>query len=270
MQSLYCNNCDKLGHIFHTCRKPIVSYGIIVFRRNKINNDIEYLSVCRKHSFGYIDFMRGRYSVNNRIKIKDIIYEMTNKEKKGILEKSFMELWKDLWGSTSNYYYINEKTFAQEKYNILLNGIMINNDFYNSFILIHECNSSWDMPEWGFPKGRKNFKEFHRQCAIREWCEETGFTPKNLDIIHNIDLLHEIVIGSNYKTYKDSYYLAKYVEHLSNNSDVIYFQKLEIGNAKWLTFDKLLQKIRPYNLERINIIKKVNLLLNKSTQYIYG
>jgi ADP-ribose pyrophosphatase YjhB (NUDIX family) len=270
MQVSYCNNCDKTGHTFHSCRKPIVSYGIIVFRRNKINNEIEYLTVCRKHSFGYIDFMRGRYSVNNRIKIKDIIYEMTNKEKKDILEKSFMELWKDLWGSSRNSYYINEKTFAQEKYNMLYNGIMVNNDFYNTKILVNECDSSWDMPEWGFPKGRKNYKEPVRDCAIREWCEETGFSVNNLDIIDNIEMLHEIVIGSNYQTYKDSYYIAKYVDQPENDSDTIYYQKLEISNAQWLPYDKLMGNMRHYHLERINIIKKVDSLLNKSTQYIYG
>jgi len=265
----YCNNCDKNGHTFNNCRKPITSYGIIVFRKNKMNEP-EYLTVCRKHTFGYIDFMRGHYAINNKIKIKDIINEMTNKEKIDILNKSFIELWSDLWGPQHVSYFINEETFACEKYNTLLNGIMVNNNYYNTASLIKESKTSWSMPEWGFPKGRKNYKEEMLHCAKREWCEETGFTSKNLDIIENIDMLHEIVIGSNYKTYNDTYYIAKFVDIDSNDSDIIHYQKLEISNAAWMTFDKLLKYIRPYHFERINIIKKVDLLLNKSSQYIYG
>ena len=28
----YCNNCEKIGHTFSNCRKPLVSHGIITFR----------------------------------------------------------------------------------------------------------------------------------------------------------------------------------------------------------------------------------------------
>jgi hypothetical protein len=39
----------------------LTSYGIIVYR--KVNNKNEYLMVRRKNSFGYIDFIRGKYSL---------------------------------------------------------------------------------------------------------------------------------------------------------------------------------------------------------------
>lgn len=269
MQS-YCNNCDKIGHTFHTCRKPIVSYGVIAFRKNPETSCIEYLSVCRKHTYGYIDFMRGKYSINNKEQIKDIIFEMTNKEKKNILESSFIQLWQELWGSANSPYFINEKIFASEKFKMLSRGIQINNDFYNTKQIIEESDTSWESPEWGFPKGRKNFKEIPRSCAIREWCEETGFSSQNIDIIDNIELLDEIVIGSNYQTYKDSYHIAGYVDIPINDSNTINFQKIEISDAGWFSYDELIKKIRPYHKERINIIKKIDSLLNKSSQYIYG
>jgi hypothetical protein len=30
-----CNNCFKIGHQIHSCKLPILSYGIIVFRFSK-------------------------------------------------------------------------------------------------------------------------------------------------------------------------------------------------------------------------------------------
>ena len=61
----YCNNCGLTGHIFSNCKYPITSVGIIAFRYN--NNNIEYLMIRRKDTIGYIEFMRGKYSINQDI-----------------------------------------------------------------------------------------------------------------------------------------------------------------------------------------------------------
>ena len=100
-KNIVCNNCMKMGHYHHQCRLPIISYGIILFRMKKhTDNDdddtcknqittitktpFEYLMICRKNTFGYIDFVRGNYSINNTIQIQIIIDEMTNDEKEQI------------------------------------------------------------------------------------------------------------------------------------------------------------------------------------------
>jgi len=31
----YCNNCGKYGHLYHQCKTPITSFGVIVFRMNE-------------------------------------------------------------------------------------------------------------------------------------------------------------------------------------------------------------------------------------------
>ena len=58
-----CNNCGKQGHLFHQCKLPITSYGIILFRKSE--SGLQYLMIRRKDSFGYIDFIRGKYSPYN-------------------------------------------------------------------------------------------------------------------------------------------------------------------------------------------------------------
>ena len=55
-----CNNCGKSGHISNLCKLPIVSYGIVAFRI--CDGKPEYLMIRRKDTFGYIDFIRGKYS----------------------------------------------------------------------------------------------------------------------------------------------------------------------------------------------------------------
>ena len=64
MSDNYCNNCGKQGHLYHQCKLPITSNGIIAFRIN--NNNIEYLMICRKDSLGYIDLLRGKYNLYDK------------------------------------------------------------------------------------------------------------------------------------------------------------------------------------------------------------
>jgi 8-oxo-dGTP pyrophosphatase MutT (NUDIX family) len=268
----YCNNCDKYGHNFHNCRKPFESSGIVAFRKND-DGRYEYLMVCRKHSFGYIDFLRGRYSVNNKSQIIDIIFEMSNHEKDSIRNKTFEDLWLELWGSVKNSYYTNERIFAKEKFQMLMRGITIKNIFYNTISLLDECTINWVSPEWGFPKGRKNHREENKVCAIREWCEETGYKKENIDIIDNLEPYEEFVIGSNYQSYKDRYYLGMFNNINNENNSCkseIKYQKMEISDAKWVTIEEMYTLIRPYHLERLKIISKIDKLLNKYSLYIYG
>ena len=45
------------------------------------------------------------------------------------------------------------------------------------------------------------------------------------------------------------------------------YQKSEVCEVKWLNCDDCIQKIRHYNLEKINIIKKINSVLQKYRLY---
>ena len=112
-------------------------------------------------------------------------------------------------------------------------------------------------PEWGFPKGRRNYNESDLVCALREFQEETGYNKKNIDIISNIKPLQELFTGSNYKSYKHKYFLG-YIDNPTNNKN---FQRSEVSKMEWLSLDECLKKIRPYNLERIEIINNINKVL---------
>ena len=53
----YCNNCGKSGHLYHQCKIPITSIGVIAYR--KIENETQFLLIRRKDTLGFIDFIRG-------------------------------------------------------------------------------------------------------------------------------------------------------------------------------------------------------------------
>ena len=63
---------------------------------------------------------------------------------------------------------------SREKFNSLKVGIKLQSNEYNLESLINECENNWNEPEWGFPKGRRNFQEKDLTCALREFEEETG------------------------------------------------------------------------------------------------
>ena len=250
----YCNNCGKTGHIFQNCKKPIISSGIIAFRKK--NNEFQYLMICRKDTLGYVDFMRGKYPTHNDLFIQNLINEMTLKEKEKIVNTDFKTLWTTLWGDFVGLQYRSEETFAEGRFNLLKDKT---NDT-NIFDLIKNSTTDWEQPEWGFPKGRRNNHENDIKCAIREFEEETGIKRDNIDVIQNILPLEEIFIGSNFKSYKHKYFVA-YIK--DSNINISNFQKSEVSNMKWFNLNDAINTIREYNLEKKAILLRVQKMLEK-------
>jgi 8-oxo-dGTP pyrophosphatase MutT (NUDIX family) len=254
-----CNNCGKQGHLFNQCKLPIISYGVIVYRYN--NDKIEYLMIRRKDSFGYIDFIRGKYLIYNIFQLQNIINEMSINEKNKILNEPFDKLWKDMWGETTHSQYKNEEMVSGKKFDIIKNGIEIDNKHVRLSDIIDNSNTNWDETEWEFPKGRRNFKEKDLDCALREFEEETGLSKNDIKIIDNIIPFEETFIGTNHKSYKHKYFLA-----YANNLDLCNltnFQKTEVSKLEWKTYEQCLQSIRPYNLEKQRVIQNVNSVLQE-------
>ena len=217
----YCNNCGKYGHALHECVLPIISIGVILYRKK--NNNIEYLMIRRKETFGYCDYVKNRMKrFNNPTCLTNVIDEMT----------------------------ISEKKYIQDKYDDEMANEIINKN-----------NTSWDEPEWGFPKGRRNNGEKDLECGLREFSEETGFKVEDIKLIENLNPYEELFIGSNLKSYKQKYYLA----YTNNNDDSVLegYQKSEVSKMMWFTIDECNNKIRPYNSEKINVINNVHTTIVK-------
>ena len=257
----YCNNCGKQGHVFNQCKIPISSNGVIAFRKRKDTNEIEYLMICRKDSLGYIDFLRGKYPLYNKEYILTLIDEMTVLEKQNLLNMEFDELWNNLWGDFIGLQYRTEEKMAKDKFIQILRGIKnCDIDSYNLETLIKESDTSWELPEWGFPKGRRNYQESDLVCGLREFEEETGYNRNYVNIIKNIMPYEEIFIGSNLKSYKHVYFLGFLDNNIMPDTP---FDKSEVSQMRWFNLEECKNQIRTYNLEKKEMISKIDNFLER-------
>lgn len=276
--TLQCNNCGNRTHNYNQCKLPIISIGGIAFRRNILkNNAIEYLMICRKHTLGYMDFMRGKYSLFNKEHILNLFNEMSIDEKMNIGSKDFSLLWNQLWNKSEgsdrntavneNIQYNTEEFLSFDKITSLKHGINNNNEFYTLKSLLEESNrmNIWSEPEWGFPKGRRNSNENDIDCGIREFLEETGYNLNDVNLIENIIPFEEIFMGSNYKSYKHKYYLF-YMEYENSMKTTVY-DNSEVSKVEWKSFDKAIECMRPYNLEKKKLITNIDMCINQYSIY---
>lgn len=271
-----CTNCGQLGHILRNCLSPITSYGIIAVRSSpeipsipqklcstrvlltgmERSNEYQFLLIQRRDSLSFIEFIRGKYNINDSEYISRLLRGMTIKEHEKLRTKTFDEIWKSVWGETSMTHRTDFEN-SEKKYKILLGE-----DKKGVQKLLDENLTEWTEPEWGFPKGRRNPHETDAHCAIREFQEETNIDRKDFELIHNIQPLTETFFGSNQVHYCHKYYLAFCNSDLSVSLTAENpHMSREIGDIRWLTLEQAIQKIRPDNVEKREILLKTGRIL---------
>jgi hypothetical protein len=117
------------------------------------------------------------------VHLQNIIDEMSMEEKNRLMNYSFSELWIMMWGDKTNIQYRHEEALSLKKFELIKNGVVVNNETINLAMLIKQSVTNWTETEWEFPKGRRNNKEKDLVCAIREFEEETGLIVKNTNVI---------------------------------------------------------------------------------------
>ena len=294
--------------------------------------------IRRKDTLGLMDFIRGKYSVNNKYYIMNMISQMTVQERAMLLEHTFDEVWEKIWdkpvappglsvNKSPSYEfgesrYKTEEMVSREKFNQLKSGVYLNqrrvdvadasalanplrksecfsagnvadasalanppmngipmiqkpqpNMFVHASLpsftmetMINECLTKWDEPEWGFPKGKRNYNESDIDCAMREFYEETGIKSRNMTfVINNLAPYEEIFMGSNYKSYKHRYFLM-YVDYNTSVAEKMTdVDKFEVSKVEWKSFNECLGAIRHYNLEKKRILSNINIVLTSCT-----
>jgi 8-oxo-dGTP pyrophosphatase MutT (NUDIX family) len=145
------------------------------------------------------------------------------------------------------------------------NGFVFNTTNINLDYFIQNSSTNWTETEWEFPKGRRNYQEKDLDCALREFEEETGILKEYIHIIENILPFEETFIGTNFKSYKHKYFLA----YINNDGDdnLLNYQEAEVSKMEWKTIDECIESIRPYNLEKKQLILNINKLLEEYRLY---
>uniref|UniRef100_A0A6C0EBU3 Nudix hydrolase domain-containing protein n=1 Tax=viral metagenome TaxID=1070528 RepID=A0A6C0EBU3_9ZZZZ len=275
----YCNNCDNYGHEYKSCPMPVTSHGIILVKLDKqtkikhtstdIKNEsigiyprdysdldtisrymnlIQFLMVRRKHSLGYIEFIRGRYKIDNIDGINFLFQQMVPEEINMIGSKSFDELWREMWNNDEEKirHFKGEYEMSKAKFEKLKNGIDV--DIPLSFYL--NIIPTYKTQEWGFPKGRRSKSEPSLVCAQREFREETSIDPSKIRIISEIKPIEENLTGTNGVKYKHIYYVAELIDDV----DIEIGENGEIGAISFFSYNDAINSIREYHLEKRQIL----------------
>lgn len=256
----YCNNCGNFGHIYKNCRHPILSYGIILYHKCNSTGKIKVVMIERKDSLSYIEFLRGKYgSIYNIDYIQLLFNRMSSKEIDQIIKNDFDKLWKDLWIHTETINFRIKKEYAKSKlnFNKIKEGYKINGRSINFEYLCNNVKNKYSSNEWEFPKGRRNKYETNKECAIREFKEETNINKDSFNIINNMIPIVEEYEGINNVKYKHVYYIGKSEDEIEleinmKNKD----QYTEIKNIEWVSEEESYNKIREYNKKKYEVINR--------------
>jgi len=268
--NIKCNNCGSLTHSTNQCKNPITSYGVIIFK--KINDTNKILMINRKDSLCYIDLLRGKYSLNNYIYIQILIDKCSITEKQRLLNEDFDNLWKKLWLIDKiDDKFIDDYNKGEKKFKKLKEGYILNEEKISLEKLINNSKTNFISPEWEFPKGRRNPNETNKNCAIREFIEETNYRKEDFELIINVIPFSENYTGENKIRYRHIYYVGKLLNYDKNiiidknNLN----QSLEISDIKWLNKEECFKKLRYYHKTREKVIDKIfNFIDNIEDYYI--
>ena len=213
--------------------------------------------VQRRNTIGLIEFIRGKYEVNNPNYIIKLFNMMTFDEKRMFREYDSFDMLRTLIGLKKEFNYRGEYTDSKTKFNTLRDDPKGN----QIHMLLDKSYTKWNSPEWGAPKGRRNNKEYDIECAIREFVEETGIKYRNINVYRNIKPLEEIYKGVNGVVYKHTYFIADIKDTIESHENITYIEKggflnSEVSNVKCFNLTECQKIIRPYYLSKLNVIKK--------------
>ena len=241
---MFCNNCGGKGHLFRTCRDPVLSCGILLIDSPTLPVDHEttnVLMIRRKDSMSFAEFMRGKYDPTNTEYLSVLIKNMSLKEQAGIACDSFDVLWKQLWGDERTS---SDFSPSRERFNQL-----------DRVKLMRDNLSVYTEPEWGFPKGRRMRGETDMACAIREFVEETNI-PRNAFVVLKNIVLEETFTGLNTIQYRHVYFVALLKDPTEVNLTQRFtpMQRREISGIAWKTIEEAESLIRPHHIERMGML----------------
>lgn len=113
-----CRNCGLNGHLYKDCPHPIMSFGIICYK--VVNNEIKYIMIQRKDSLSFMEFVRGKYNIDDDKYIIKLIEYMTDSEKKLLLTNNFEQIWNYTWCQINQGTFKHTKEYIDSKINLKL------------------------------------------------------------------------------------------------------------------------------------------------------
>lgn len=286
-----CRNCG-LDHLTKDCTQPITSYGLLhmeiqfydieydfiaamsnaygqdiidhgqdmmnkldtggVDLLNLFHDHIRITMVSRRVSLGFSQFARGYYEPSDPESISKLFKQMYPRERNIIETGNYLTIISYLDNvhpsQITDRYAKSRFRIPQIKFRCVLES----KSRYNlSYYLRLPCDYFYD--EWGFPKGRMdNGYESSVECALREFCEETGKRKTDICVLSNMQPLCENMIGTNGKSYRHIYYIS--ISASGHSNQAIAHDPIEIGKVRSVNLSQAMHMIRPYHHEKKRVL----------------
>lgn len=243
---MYCNNCGAKGHLFRSCNDPVLSCGIILIQSPSLPviSNTNLIMIRRKDSMSFAEFMRGKYDSSDTDYVNRLIRNMTINEQQMIANEPFETVWRSVWGEDRSS---GDYEPSQHKFNVLDRQSLVANN-----------PSTYQEPEWGFPKGRRHRGESDVDCAIREFGEETNIPRDSYLVLRNIRL-EETFEGLNGIQYRHIYFVAllKSPDMVDLTQRFTPMQRREISGISWKSFEECDDLVRPHHVQRKAMLEQL-------------
>ena len=274
-----CINCGTYGHTSKYCNFPTTSYGVICYKISNIKpKTLKYLMIQRKDTLCYVEFLRGKYEIENKDYIIKLFENMTWKERESVRTNTFETLWTTLW--IDNKKKNADYKVTRDKFNMIKKGYNIKPVdpkspaiFFDINYILEQCGSvRWEQ-EWEFPKGRRRLGEDDFACAKREFQEESGLSLTKLQFLDPFKSYEEVYLSMNKIRYRNIFYLAKHIpkdeessEHLYNENNMN--QVKEVRDVKWMTSEEVFDKIKDRYSEKLETFRMIDDTIQKKLKLI--
>ena len=296
-----CIKCGNEGHTNRNCKGPVTSFGLIVYSfgksnfpkgrlypslqteckqhqhdltnekneredpytlRDSVDNEILFLLVERKDTVGFLNIVQGSYPDAQPYRSKRLqryLNELTCEERKKLITWSFEDLW-TVAGSDKK-----DVKKAEMKFKDL-----------NVEHLVNSNPCMYKEADYLMPKGRLKFAETTRQCAMREFAEETGYNRHDV-ILLDIPPYIEQFTGTDGKPYRNVFYVAQLKDtariqtRLGDDPN----QSKEVRNLGWFNLQDSLTLMRDYHQDKKDILQQAhsvveNMLLIQAAYGMWG
>lgn len=233
----------------------VPSYGVACVRKNPDSKCYEVLMIKKRHTYSFIEFVRGMYDPYKDHDLEYMFASMTITEKSMVQTRNFETIWNYCNGepikNSDRSIYIR----ASKKYNMLLAR--------EADVLLRLIGSTPNATLlWEIPKGRPNKRETPLVSATREFEEETGLSKEAYRILFDEGTIEYSFVDCGVR-YKYIYYLAV----LSSNIMPVYDYKnphmlWELSELKFMTS----VAIQEMNNQRL--AKTARIIIKKAKKYL--
>ncbi len=233
----------------------VMSYGVACVRRNADTKCYEILMIKKRHTYSFVEFVRGMY---DPYKDHDLLYmfdAMSITEKSMIQTRNFDTLWNYCNGQPN-------KSSERSVYNRSLRKYTTLIEREGDVLLQLITNTKNATLLWEIPKGRSNKKESPLVSATREFEEETGLAKTAYRILFDEGTIEYCFVDCGVK-YKYVYYIAVLCGNVHPKYDYANEHMLwELSELKFMT------SIAIQEMNNHRLAKTARIIIKKAKKHL--